>query len=344
MGSLSDEKRVSLLYVEDDVDIREKIVSIVNLTFPELALVLAENGQDGLDLFRSQHPDIVLTDIRMPIMDGIQMARKIKSIEKSALIIMLTGVCETDAILEAIDIGIHHYVMKPVIMEKLIASIARCIEETEMRRQIRHQEEAIRRMAYYDALTGLPNRQLFSQLLHQALAHAQRHNRLLALLYIDLDGFKSINDTHGHTVGDQLLQAVAQRLKQCCRRNEDTIARYGGDEFIILLSDPETAQDAVRIARKIIEAFATPLVLEDHLLSISPSIGISIYPDDGAGEDELEKNADMAMYSAKKQGGNRFHLFGMLDGEGRYEGEGGDQPECAGTPDQRRIQAGVGRL
>src|SRR6185369_11091047 len=117
--------------------------------------------------------------------------------DKSAMIIMLTAVRETDSILEAIDIGINNYVMKPVMTEKLIASLERCIEETEMRRQVRHQQEIFRCMAYYDSLTGLPNRQLFNRLLQQALAHAQRHRRMLALLYLDLDGFKSINDTHG---------------------------------------------------------------------------------------------------------------------------------------------------
>jgi diguanylate cyclase (GGDEF)-like protein len=309
MENAAADKRVTLLYVEDDSEIQDRVVSILQLKFPQITLFMEKNGQDGFDLYRTHHPDIVLTDIRMPVMDGIRMAREIKQVDKSALIIMLTAVSETDAILEAIDIGINHYVMKPVIMEKLIASVERCIEETKLKRQIRHQEESIRRMAYNDSLTGLPNRQLFNKLFHQALAHAQRHNRLLALLYLDLDRFKAVNDTHGHSVGDQLLQAVAQRLKQCCQRDQDTIARFGGDEFIILLSDPDSSLEAVSIARKIIEAFANPFVLDGHELLISPSIGISIYPDDGTHEDELVRNADTAMYSAKKEGRNRFHLF-----------------------------------
>lgn len=297
-----------MLYVEDDPDIQEQVVSILQYKFPQITLIMSKNGQDGLELFCKHHSEIVLTDIRMPIMDGIEMAREIRRVDKNAQIIMLTAVCETDAILEAIDIGIEHYVMKPVSMEKLIASVEHCIEEAEMRRQARSREESIRRMAYYDSLTGLPNRQLFTELFQQALAHAQRHNRLLALLYLDLDRFKSINDTYGHSVGDQLLQAVAQRLKRCCQRSQDTIARYGGDEFIIMLSDPDTLQEAAMIAGKIIEAFALPLILPGHELLISTSIGISIYPYDGSHEDELVKNADMAMYSAKKKGRNRSQL------------------------------------
>jgi diguanylate cyclase len=309
MENVADDKRVTLLYVEDETEIQELVASFLHRTFPQITLLLAENGQEGFNLFRMHRPDIVLTDIRMPVMDGIQMAREIRHTDKNARIIVLTAVCETDSILEAIDIGINHYVMKPVTLEKLVASVERCIEETEMRRQIRLQEESLLRMAYYDSLTGLFNRQMFNKLFQQALAHAQRHSRLVALLYLDLDRFKTINDTYGHTVGDQLLHAVAQRLKQCCQRDQDTIARYGGDEFIILLSDPDTPQEAVRVARNIIEAFTHPLVLPAHELLISPSIGISIYPADGISEDVLVKNADIAMYCAKKEGRNRFHLF-----------------------------------
>jgi diguanylate cyclase len=309
MENVADDKRIALLYVEDEPNIQEVMASFLQNTFPQITLLLAENGQDGFDLFRMHRPDIVLTDIRMPVMDGIRMAREIRRIDKSARIIVLTAVCETDSILEAIDIGINHYVMKPVTLEKLVASIEHCIEEAEMWRQIRLQEESLHRMAYYDSLTGLSNRQMFNKLFQQAVAHAQRHNRLVALLYLDLDRFKNINDTYGHTVGDQLLHAVAQRLKQCCQRDQDTIARYGGDEFIILLSDPDTPQEAVRVARNIIEAFTRPLVLPAHELLISPSIGISIYPADGISEDVLVKNADIAMYCAKKEGRNRFHLF-----------------------------------
>jgi diguanylate cyclase (GGDEF)-like protein len=168
-------------------------------------------------------------------------------------------------------------------------------------------------MAYFDPLTGLPNRELFNELLHHALAQAQRHNhdRLLAVLFLDLDRFKVINDTLGHSVGDQLLQAVAHRLKECCRRDRDTVARRGGDEFIILLPDLDTTQEAVRVAQKIIDAFAHPFTLPEHELFISTCIGISIFPHDGAEGDSLIRNADMAMYRAKEHGRNRYHLYNL---------------------------------
>jgi diguanylate cyclase (GGDEF)-like protein len=310
MESSADEQRaVTLLYVEDDWVIRKLVVSVLRAKFPELVLHVAENGQVGLDLFTAHGPDVVLTDIRMPVKDGIQMAREIKALDRGTQIIVLTAASDTDSILEAIDIGINHYVIKPIVMGKLIASIRHCIDEILLRRHIRQQEAFIHHLAYYDSLTGLPNRLLFNELLHQSLAQAQRHSRILAVLYLDLDRFKTVNDTLGHPVGDQLLQAVAQRLKECCRREQDTVARRGGDEFIILLSDLDSSQDAVRVARKIIDAFALPLALPGHELFISPSIGVSLFPDDGDHGELLIRNADMAMYSAKEQGRNRYHLF-----------------------------------
>jgi diguanylate cyclase (GGDEF)-like protein len=157
------------------------------------------------------------------------------------------------------------------------------------------------RMAYYDHLTGLPNRQLFSEFLRKSLAHAQRHKLLLAVLFIDLDGFKKINDTLGHTVGDQLLNAVAERLKKNCCRDQDTVARWGGDEFIILLPDLDGAQEAASVAQKIDAAFSQAMVLPDHNLTINLSIGISRFPENGFDEETLIRNADAAMYRAKQR-------------------------------------------
>lgn len=170
-------------------------------------------------------------------------------------------------------------------------------------------EERIRQMAFYDPLTGLPNRTLFKDRLSQALAQAHRHSRLLAVVFLDLDRFKVINDTLGHAVGDQLLQATAQRLKECCRREVDTVSRRGGDEFIIMLPELDEMRDAVHVAQKIIDSFANPFDIGDHELFVTTSIGISIYPYDGNEVETLVKNADMAMYRAKEQGRNNYQLY-----------------------------------
>lgn len=305
-----DEKTVAtLLYVEDNEVTQKLVAFMLQRRLPQLTLILAENGQKGLDYFTTLHPDIILTDIQMPVMDGIEMSRKIKALDKGARIITLTAFNDTSSLLESINIGINHYVLKPINMEKLIATIKQCLNDIKMERQIRDQNAHIQQMAYYDSLTGLPNRELFKEFLNQSLAHAHRHKRLLAILFLDLDRFKIINDTLGHAVGDQLLQAVTQRLRQCCRREQEKVSRRGGDEFIILLPDLDSAQEAVNVAQKILHAFNFAFVIPKHELFIGTCIGISFFPEDGSDADTLIKNADMAMYCAKEQGRNRYHLY-----------------------------------
>lgn len=172
-------------------------------------------------------------------------------------------------------------------------------------------ESAARRLAhqaYHDALTGLPNRVLLNDRLSVALAHAERNQSLLALLFLDVDQFKLINDTLGHASGDTLLCMIAERLQECVR-SEDTIARLGGDEFMILLPYIQHAEDAAEVAHKITEALNRPLVVEGQELHLTISIGISIYPDDGGDVETLMRNADASMYRAKESGRNQYMFY-----------------------------------
>ncbi len=299
----------TLLYVEDDQGTRNLVTTMVKLLFPELTIKVADDGRMGLDLYVTERPDIVLTDVIMPRMDGITMAREIRKIDVNARIIVITATNDSSYIVDAVDIGISRYVQKPLQKDDLSSAIGQCLEQVRQSRLLHRQEEYIRRLAYYDSLTKLPNRELLNELLHQGLAHAQRSGHFLAVLFLDLDRFKVINDTLGHAVGDQVLQAVAMRLKQCCRRQQDTVSRRGGDEFIILLPDLASPQEAARVAQIIIDTSAQPLSLPEHELFISTCIGISIYPNDGTDGDTLIENADKAMYRAKEAGRNRYQLF-----------------------------------
>ncbi|WP_153111088.1 sensor domain-containing protein [Propionivibrio limicola] len=172
----------------------------------------------------------------------------------------------------------------------------------------RRAEDRLDVMAHYDALTLLPNRLLFRDRLNQALARVERHKDLAALLFIDLDRFKTINDTLGHDSGDLLLCEVSARLRQCVRE-VDTVARLGGDEFTVILEQINKPGDAAAIAVKIIEALATPILLRGQEAFVSPSIGITIFPSDSEDADQLVKNADTAMYRAKEDGGNGYRFF-----------------------------------
>ena len=169
-------------------------------------------------------------------------------------------------------------------------------------------EEQIKHLAYYDGLSGLPNRLLFKDRLTVVISQAQRERARLALLFLDLDRFKAINDSLGHNIGDQLLQAVAGRVQSCVRES-DTVARLGGDEFTVLLPHLPHAEDAALVAQKIIDAVRYPFQIEGREFFMTTSIGISLYPDDGFDAETLIKNADTAMYQAKEQGRDNYQLF-----------------------------------
>jgi diguanylate cyclase (GGDEF)-like protein/PAS domain S-box-containing protein len=169
-------------------------------------------------------------------------------------------------------------------------------------------EERVQFLAYYDALTGLPNRTLLLDRLAKALAAARRQDNKLALLYLDLDRFKDINDSLGHSVGDLFLQEVARRLNRW-GREKDTVARLGGDEFLIMLTDVKDIADTAIAAERLMDAMAAEFVLQGHTLGVSCSLGISVFPEHGADGVTLIKNADAAMYSAKESGRNNFRFF-----------------------------------
>jgi diguanylate cyclase (GGDEF)-like protein/PAS domain S-box-containing protein len=169
-------------------------------------------------------------------------------------------------------------------------------------------EESIHKLAFYDILTGLPNRSLFMNRLEQALAQAQRDERLVALLFLDLDRFKEVNDQYGHAFGDKLLHAVGLRLASCIRQN-DTLSRFGGDEFIMLVPGLKAAEDLRVVAEKVLAMMAEPFCIDQHRFDISTSIGIALYPQDGEDTDLLLKRADVAMYVAKDMGRNGYCFF-----------------------------------
>ena len=169
-------------------------------------------------------------------------------------------------------------------------------------------EEQLARLAYYDPLTGLPNRRLFHDRLAQALARAQRNEKLVGILLLDLDRFKEVNDTRGHFFGDLLLQAVAQRLAEIVRK-DDSVARLGGDEFSIILTDIDTVEDAAQVAEKVIGLLSQPFQLDDQEIFVTTSVGVTIYPLDDNDIERLIKNADTAMYKAKSLGRNNYQFY-----------------------------------
>jgi diguanylate cyclase (GGDEF)-like protein/PAS domain S-box-containing protein len=175
----------------------------------------------------------------------------------------------------------------------------------------RRYEDTIHHLAYHDALTGLPNRVLLNDRLGQALASSQRNSTRGALMILDLDRFKDVNDTLGHSMGDLLLKAVSERLKELLRKS-DTVSRMGGDEFVLLLPSISSSQSAAMTAAKIVTAFREPFVCNGHTLNVTASIGIADFPDDGKDAETLLKNADIALYRVKAEGRNSFQRYTQL--------------------------------
>ncbi|WP_347330920.1 diguanylate cyclase domain-containing protein [Marinimicrobium locisalis] len=163
-------------------------------------------------------------------------------------------------------------------------------------------------LAQHDALTGLPNRVFLMERLTHAIGMAQRRGRKMALLFLDLDYFKEINDSFGHTLGDQLLRKASDKISSCVRAT-DTVSRHGGDEFVVLLTEIKERQDAAHVAEKLLDEFTEPQVIDGHQLPLTLSIGISVYPESGDDADVLLQNADTAMYKAKEGGRNSYQFF-----------------------------------
>ena len=201
---------------------------------------------------------------------------------------------------EAIESKVQEAVEKLTVVNQALTDEVKERHALELQlATVTEQEKSARHAALHDALTGLPNRALFDDRLEHGLTQARRHGWTLAVMFLDLDDFKKVNDSHGHDVGDAVLQTIAGRLKENIR-GEDTVCRHGGDEFLYLLMEIENEQDATPIVEKIMKAIQVPCELSVGKLTINCSIGISIFPKDGTTADALVKSADTAMYQAKR--------------------------------------------
>jgi diguanylate cyclase (GGDEF)-like protein len=170
-------------------------------------------------------------------------------------------------------------------------------------------QEKLNELAYYDVLTGLSNRNLMHEHLRHALAHAARNHRMVGVVFIDLDRFKWVNDTFGHSGGDRLLKEIAQRIASCTREG-DIVSRHGGDEFIMVLPDQPNRESATPVLQRVLESISEPVIIEDCEVRVSCSIGAAFYPDDGTDAETLLRNADAAMYEAKERGPGKLRYFG----------------------------------
>lgn len=260
-------------------------------------------------LHRQHRYDLIILDLQMPDMDGFEVMDGLKAIETDDYLSVLVVTANPTHKMRALQSGAKDFVSKPFDAPEVLVRVHNLLEVRLLHQASRDQSKLLESLALHDALTGLANRRLLADRMSMALAHARRHTSALAVVYLDLDGFKRLNDARGHGAGDALLRQVAQRLVALVRE-EDTVARAGGDEFILLLWHISGPEYATAVALKVIAALAVPFIVEGHAVSISVSAGVSIYPNHGEDAETLTKSADRALYEAKRAGKNVHRISG----------------------------------
>lgn len=301
----------------------------------EVDIIEAGSGEAALLACEEHEFALILLDIRMPGMDGFELAAALSRDEKTrdTPIIFVTASGGDELIhLKGYEFGAVDTITKPVNEQVLLSKTRVFVELWRSKRQLhqllgvleernkkleeeiaerRRIETLVRHQAQHDALTSLPNRILFLDRLDTALERAARHHENFALLYVDIDGFKAVNDNHGHLVGDELLRHIAQRLSKNVRKT-DTVSRLGGDEFAVILEEVANDRAALQVGLKICEALAVPYELQmpdgPVTVRVGASIGVSIFPDHGRNRNDLINAADAAMYRAKRSGKNHAAL------------------------------------
>jgi len=263
------------------------------------------SAAEALDCIKKHTYSVIIADYHMPCMNGVEFLAKVKEITPRTVRILFTGKADLNMAISAVNEGqIFKLLCKPYPTEKLISVLRQALGQYKMFVQAEQNEF----MALHDTLTGLPNRIFILQKLKDAVAMAKRSKTQVGVLFLDLDGFKSVNDQFGHETGDKLLKMAAQIFTGSVRET-DTVGRFGGDEFVIVLQGLNTGAEAVISAQRIIDALANPIEIDTTICKIGTSIGVSIFPSDSRKPEELIKYADTAMYSAKKQGGAKYCLF-----------------------------------
>lgn len=270
----------------------------------------ASGGQEALDIFQREHPDLVILDVLMEGVNGFECAKRIRRINVSDWIpiIFLSGVVDDENVSQGINSGGDDYITKPYSEVTLAAKIKAMQRISDMRKRLFETTQKLQILSSVDALTGVCNRMQFDVILAEKLNQADRSGRMMALLFLDLDNFKTVNDHLGHHSGDLLLIEAANRLQSCLRPN-DVLARLGGDEFAVILDGIDGLHSAGSVAKKIIQSFETSYNLSGNEVHSSCSIGIACYPFTETTHTTLVQNADMAMYYAKELGRNNYQYF-----------------------------------
>jgi diguanylate cyclase (GGDEF)-like protein len=302
---------MEILLVDDDMVDRAAITRTLKKSNLSVNVTESTGVDDGLKLYTEKFFDIILLDYNLPLRNGIEMIVEIRKAPKdsSTAIVMMSTSEDEDLALKCIKAGAQDFLIKSEISEKkLRRAILHSTTRHDLEKQLFDTYQKVKVLAETDALTGLPNRYYFDVSLKQALTNNRRKKSTLALLLLDLDNFKLINDNFGHDIGDVFLKKTVSIIKGCLRGNE-IFARLGGDEFAITLVDLENSESAILVAQRIINAMQEPLDIASTLIHSTVSIGIALQTDNSKTSEEIFKHADIAMYRSKKWGRNQASFF-----------------------------------
>jgi diguanylate cyclase (GGDEF)-like protein len=300
----------TLLLVEDNAGDARLLHEMYNEQGAQLAELTHVESMADAEKHLSEFPvDIVVLDLGLPDVQGLDAVRRARAAAPGAALVVVTGLDDEDLAGRALREGAQDYLVKGQIDARgLIRALQFAIKRKTLDDVSIIEKKLMVHSAQHDFLTGLPNRMLLNDRVSQAIAWAPRHRKKVAVLFLDLNGFKVINDSKGHLAGDKLLQSVTKRLVDCVR-SSDTVSRQGGDEFVALLAEVEHYEDAAITARRMLDAVAAVHSIDQHEVHVTASIGIAIYPDDGGDAKTLMKNADRAMYHAKKSLNPSYRFF-----------------------------------
>jgi predicted signal transduction protein with EAL and GGDEF domain len=312
-----------ILIIDDDPIIRRLLARTLQKEGMKTSEACA--GEQGLEIFRAERADVVLLDVVMPGgMDGFTVCAKIKQQLKGqhVPVLMMTGLDDIESINHAYEAGATDFITKPINIALIGHRVRYMLRSAQATQSLLESENRLHRMAYFDPLTELPNRSFFQEHLQMMISLAERQQQKFGVFFLDIDGFKRINDTLGHLLGDRILQETGRRLRKSLRACDAVIrmdgtpaesglslARLGGDEFSVLYSMIESRDEASNGAERIRQALSKPIYVDQHELFTTISMGIAVYPDNGKTAESLLKNADMAMHYAKRDGGNNYRYF-----------------------------------